>query len=171
MSYEWSIQAAGGSAVATTTTIDQSGNVKIGWTQNTATLYVKAKDSETGLTGSATLKVTNSPLEIQANNTSVSTGNNVQCKLIRPADSKQVPNNEVKWSVSKGTANVASGTTINSSGLLTIASNQSNGTIIVNAKIESITKTLTITVTGGTPLVTLSKTTGYNGDALTASAS
>ncbi len=170
MSYEWSIEAASGSAVATTTSIDQSGNVKIGWTQNTATLYVKAKDSNTGLTGSATLNVTNSPLEIKAGRTSVTPSDSVTCRVIRPVDNTQVPNSNVTWSLSKGTATIASGTKIANSGVLTIASNQSNGTIIVNAKIDSITKTLTITVTGGTPLVTLSKSTGYNGDSLTASA-
>lgn len=170
MSYTWSIEAASGSSIASTTTIDSNGNVTVGWTQSSATLYVKAKDSNTGLTGSATLSITNSPMEIQTNKDSVSPSGTVQCKVIRPQGSKQVPNSDVTWSLTKGTATINGNTTIDATGLLTIGSGQTNGTIIVNAKIESITKTKTITITGGTPLVTLSSNTGYNGDTITATA-
>jgi len=163
-----SSNTAGTGAVTRGTTINNSGLLTIAANETNTTLYVIATSvANTAVSGRATVTITAAPQPPTApapTVTSVTVSPTAQ--TAQPDSSIQFaatvigtnnPSTAVTWRVgpnTNGTGTVASGTSINSNGLLTIGANQGAGTLYVvatSAANTAISGRATVTITVPTP--------------------
>ncbi|MCL2186385.1 MAG: Ig-like domain-containing protein, partial [Treponema sp.] len=132
----WSVSSTsdGTGSVANGTTIAQNGLLTASINEPALSLYVRATNKKDKFNILQVRIVTVTSVTVSPENQTVVAGRNVQFKANVTGNNN--PDSAVTWKVSSnaaGTGTVTSGTSVNSSGVLTVAAKESNSTLYVIA--------------------------------------
>jgi lysophospholipase L1-like esterase len=135
----WSLSNVTG-GIASSTTISSTGVLSTGLKQSSATIKVMASDSINSAVANVTIVYTNP--EVRPSGLTLAQPATQQFALYH--NDKIIDG--ATWAVLPGSIGVASTTTIDGNGLLTVSSNQSSGTLKIQATYDSVVSETIVTI-------------------------